>query len=306
MNMAWIFPAALSLTASVAFSLAFAQSPIEFTKSGVIKLEHLTLNGARQDFVFGGADFHLRLPVSKTLKIGVDLGVDAVQLDEQSGGSVFATAVIDSSFGKLSLGTPRLIMPQVFDVPPIGGSEVLDVIQGRASGEVLRFMTYFTSPPTLRGLRYDLSLGNLTVAASAQELDTKHLMTYSRAATYKLGDYRISIGRSDMDMGWFIASTTKIGLSGKIGRFSGGIIASHQELFRSWQDTTNTFVGFDLTDHIALAGQVFNVITARDRYLAWGVDVAYRHQTGLFAQVGMAQLNPTSDRVVNLSLGYQF
>lgn len=297
-----LIPAALSLACSV----AFAQSPAEFTQSGQIKIESLTLNGEPQNFIVGSSDARLRIPISDAFKIGADLGVDAVQLDGQSGGYVFATGVIASPYGKLSIGIPRLVMPQVFDVPSISGSEVLDVIQGRVSGELLRFMTYFTEAPTLRGARYDVTLGNLTLAASAQELGTKHRMTYARAATYALGNYSVSIGRSDMDMGFFVASSTKIGLRGKMGRVSGGIVASHQETFRTWQDTTHTFVSLDLTDQITLSGQVFNIITARDRYLAWGVDVAYRHKSGMFVQAGMGQLNPTADRVVNLSLGYQF
>ena len=297
-----LIPAALSLACSV----AFAQSPAEFTQSGQIKIESLTLNGEPQNFIVGSSDARLRIPISDAFKIGADLGVDAVQLDGQCGGYVFVTGVIESPYGKLSIGIPRLVMPQVFDVPSIGGSEVLDVIQGRASGELLRFMTYFTEAPTLRGARYDVTLGHLTLAAAAQELGTKHRMTYARAATYALGSFNVSIGRSDMDMGFFVASSTKIGLRGKIGRVSGGIVASHQETFRTWQDTTNTFVSLDLTDQITLSGQVFNIITARDRYLAWGVDVAYRHKSGMFVQAGMGQLNPSADRVVNLSLGYQF
>jgi len=197
MKILCLIPAALSFACSV----AFAQSPAEFTQSGQIKFESLSLNGEPQNFIVGSSDASLRIPLSDAFKIGADLGVDAVQLDAQSGGYVFVTGVIASPYGKLSIGIPRLIMPQVFDVPSIAGSEVLDVIQGRASGELLRFMTYFTQAPTLRGARYDVTLGNLSIAAAAQEMGTKHRMTYARAATYSVGNFSVSIGRSDMELG---------------------------------------------------------------------------------------------------------
>ena len=87
-----LIPAALSLACSV----AFAQSPTEFTQSGQIKIESLTLNGEPQNFILGSSDASLRIPISDAFKIGVDLGVDAVQLDGQSGGYVFVTGVIAS------------------------------------------------------------------------------------------------------------------------------------------------------------------------------------------------------------------
>ena len=199
----------------LACSAALAQSPITFTKSGLVKLESLSVNDEKKDFVYGTADFGLRYSISGQFAIGADIGTNFVRYKEKSGGTNFAAGVVQSPYGKLSVGIPRLVMPQVFDVPSIAGSEVLDVIQGRASGELLRFMTYFTEAPTLRGARYDVTLGNLSIAAAAQEMGTKHRMTYARAATYSVGNFSVSIGRSDMDMGFFVASSTKIGLRGK-------------------------------------------------------------------------------------------
>ncbi len=290
----------------LACSAALAQSPVTFSQSGLLKLESLSLNGTRQDFIFGAADMAVRFRVSDQFKIGGDLGVDSLQLDGQRGGSVFATGVIEGAYGKLSVGIPRLVMPQVFDVPAIGGSEVLGVVQGLASGELLRFMSYFSAAPTMRGLRYDAQFDKILVAASVQELGSKDRMIHAIAATNDLGDYKFSLGRADVDLGPCIATTTKIALRVQKGRISGGVVGSHQNLMGSWENTVNGFVAYAVNDHLTVEGQVFDMITPSDSYLAWGADVIYRLKSGLFVQAGVAQLNPSADRLVTLSLGFAY
>jgi hypothetical protein len=287
-------------------SAALAQSPITFTKSGLVKLESLSVNDEKRDFVYGTADFGLRYSINDQFAIGADIGTNFVRYQEKSGGTNFATGVVQSPYGKLSVGIPRLVMPQVFDVPAIGGSEVLDVIEGKVAGEWLRYMTYFETGPTLRGIRYDGQFGKLAVAAAVQELGTRDRLTHAMAATYTLGNYSVSVGRADMDLIAAIATTTKIALRGHHGRISGGVVASAQEWMRYWQNTVNVFVGYEISQTVTANAQVFNVIRPTESYLAWGADVAYRHPTGVFLLAGVAQLKPEADHLANLSLGYQF
>jgi hypothetical protein len=290
----------------LACSAALAQSPITFTKSGLVKLESLSVNDEKKDFVYGTADFGLRYSINDQFAIGADIGTNFVRYKEKSGGTNFATGVVQSPYGKLSVGIPRLVMPQVFDVPAIGGSEVLDVIEGKVAGEWLRYMTYFEAGPTLRGIRYDGQFGKIAVAAAVQELGTRDRLTHAMAATYTLGNYSVSVGRADMDLFYAIATTTKIALRGHHGRISGGVVASAQEWMRYWQNTVNVFVGYEISQTVTANAQVFNVIRPTESYLAWGADVAYRHPRGVFLLAGVAQLKPEADHIANLSLGYQF
>lgn len=289
-----------------ACSTAWAQSPLRFSQSGLIKLESLSVNQASQDFIFSTSDMGLRYALGEQITIGGDLGIDSLRVDGQSGGKVFATAVIDSPYGKFSAGIPRLVMPQVFDVPALGGSEVLDLLQGLASGEVVGFMTYFSPDLTLSGLRYDGTFGKVSIAASVQELAPQDRVIHALAASYVHGAYQLSLGRADVDLGPSVATTTKIALRGQKGRISGGVVASYLDALGPCESTLNGFVGYDLTDQITVEGQVFDMITARDRYRAWGADVVYRHRSGLFMQTGTAQLSPQADHIFTLSLGYQF
>lgn len=290
----------------LACSAAMAENPFQFSHSGLIKVESLRAGGAHQDFIYGSSDVGLRYTIIDGLELGADLGLDSLQLDGQTSGTTFATGIIGSPVGKLSLGIPRLVMPDVFDVPALGGSEMLDIVLGLASGEVLRFLSYSSAAPTLRGLRYDGTFGKIKLAAAVQELGTRTKLSHAVAATYDLGTYSVSIGRADVDLGPSLATTTKLGLRGEKGKFSGGIVASHQELLGSWENTLNGFLAYRLNDPVTIEGQVFDIVTADDRYLAWGADVVYRHTSGLFVQTGLAQLSPTADRLVTLSLGYQF
>ena len=109
-----------------------------------------------------------------------------------------------------------------------------------------------------------------------------------------------------MGFGPNIVTTTKIALRGYKGRFRGGLVASRQNLMGSWAYRLNQFISYDITDHIAVEGQVFAIVTTHESYLAWGADVVYRQDSGLFAQVGVAQLHPDVEPIFNLSLGYQF
>lgn len=285
---------------------AMAQSPFQLTQSNLLKVESLTLDGTKQTFIFARTDIHLRYSIGDGVKIGGDLGVDSLQVDAQRGGTVFATGVVDSPFGKLSIGIPRLVMPQFFDVPAFGGSEVLGVIQGLATGEVLRFMTYFSQTPTLRGVRYDAQFGKVRLAAALQELGTKERLIHAFAVTYDLGAYSLSYGRSDIDLGPSVAKTQKIGVRGHKGRLSGGAIASKLEAVGAWETTLNGFVGYAVTDRLSVEAQVFDIKTARESYVVWGADAVYWHDSGVFVQAGVAQLNPSGERIFNLSLGYQF
>ena len=287
-------------------STALAQSPITFTKSGLVKLESLSVNDEKKDFVYGTADFGLRYSISEQFAIGADIGTNFVRYKEQNGGTTFATGVVESRFGKLSVGIPRLLMPQVFDVPALGGSEVLDVIEGKVAGEWLRYMTYFEDGPTLRGIRYDGQFGKVTFAAAVQELGTSDRLTHAMAATYTLGNYSVSVGRADMELFNAIATTTKFAVRGHHGRISGGVVTSAQEWMHYWQNTVNVFVGYEISKTITVNAQVFDVTRPTGFCRAWGADIAYRHPTGMFLQAGVAQLKPEADQIANLSLGYQF
>lgn len=290
----------------LACSAALAHNPNQLKTTELIKLESLSLNGMRQDFIYSTSDMELRFALTDTVTIGGDLGIDSVRLDKQGGGTTFVTGMIATPYGKVSAGIPRLLMPQFFDVPAIGGSEVLDVVLGEISGDLVRFMTYFAATDTLRGVRYDGSFGRLTLAAAVQELGTQDRMIHAVAAWYDLGDYSVTLGREDVDLGPSIATTTKLALRGQKGRITGGVVVGHHERMGAWSNTVNGFVGYNITDTLLAEGQVFNVVTDQDSFLAWGADLAYRHKSGLFLQAGVAQLTQSADCVVHLSLGYKF
>ncbi len=289
---------------------AVAQIPLTFAQSGaqsgVITGENLSLNGTGQGFVYGKTDLSLHYRFGEGLQIGADLGVDSLQANGQHGGTVFATAGVESAFGKLSVGVPRLVMPQFFDVPAFGGSEVLGVIQGLASGEVLGFMTYFSQTPTLRGLRYDGQAGKITFAASLQQLGDSNRWVHAVALRYVQGAYTVSVGRTDVDVGPYTAITTKAGVFWEKHRFSGGVVASTLAMMGRWENTLNGFIGYALREQVTVEGQVFDIFTATDTFMTWGADVRLGQPSGLFVKAGIARLTPQGDSIVTLSLGYQF
>lgn len=289
----------------LACGAALGQSPLTFTQSGLFKIETLKGTG-EQIFVYGQSDVAVRSGLSDGFSLGVDLGLDSLHVEGRHGGTAYPTGVIDSPYGKISIGIPRLVMPDFFAPPAFGGSEVLGLIAGLASGEWLRFLTYFEAAPTLRGLRYDVHFGKFTAAAALQALGTNDRPIRSFAAVFDAGDYSISLGRTVIDLGPSLTTTTKIGLLGHHGPISGGVIASHQVFGDAWSNSLNGFVGYAFNDHLTIEAQVFHSVMANGSDLAWGADVIYRHHNGLFGQAGLAQLTSQGERLVTVSVGYEF
>jgi len=290
----------------LACDAAFGQSKLTFNQSGVLKIETLKGNG-EQDFFYGQSDLAVRSGLGDGFAFGADLGLDSLHVKGQNGGTAYPSAVIDSPYGKLSIGIPRLVMPDFFAPPALGGSEVLGLITGLASGDWLRFMTYVEAAPTLRGLRYDVHVAKITAAAALQALGPNDRPIRSFAVTFDGGNYSMSLGRTVIDLGPSLTTTTtKIGLLGHYGPISGGVIASHQRLGDAWGNCLNGFVGYAFNDHLKIEAQVFHTMRAGGSDLAWGADVIYRHHSGVFGQAGLAQLTPQGERIVTLSVGYHF
>jgi len=294
------------LAALMVSSAATARAAFEFSQSQGIKLESLTLYGTKHTLIYGSYDTGLRYILTDQFKIGADLGLDYTQLDEANGGASYLTGVIDSRYGKISIGKPRLVMPAVFDAPELGGSRMLDLLQGRSSEEWQIIGAFFSEVPPLHGMRYDGKFGQIEIAAAMQNLGTAEKWVRAATLSYQFGAHSISVGRTTIDLNKSRAAMNKLALRVAHGRIAGGLMASRKELFGFHEKIINAFLSYDISDHVAVNAQVFHVTLNHQSYVDWGADVVYRHNSGLFLQTGIAQLKRQSDRAINLSLGYKF
>ncbi len=291
---------------------ALAQEPVSpLTYSGVVKIETLSVTNHPKTFAFAQFDLGYRFPVSTGFTLGADVGVDAVKQSGSRADAVFAAAVLDSPYGKLSVGMPRLVIPQVFDTPAIGGSEVAQLVAGIFTGEILTDANLFKNTPTLRGVRYDGTFGQVTIAAALHEYDNSKNPLRQIAVTYDGGDWSATLGGQGINLGQFTEHQIKLALRAKHDKFSGGLVATRQFMGPGRENTLEVFGGYDVADGVRVEAQVFDVVVNNDATLGFGIDATYTMPSGVFVQAGLAETDAKSVKLlnstlINVGLGYKF
>ncbi len=305
-----LIPAAIALCLTPLMATAQdAESPITF--SGITKVESLSAKHHPSTFIYSQFDLAYRLPLADGFKLGADVGMDVVRRGSDNGRAVFAAAVLDSPYGKLSVGMPRLVMPQVFDTPAIGGSEVAQLVADIFTGDVLTDANMFKNAPVLRGVRYDGTFGPVTVNVALHEYGKINNPLRQIAVTYDGGDWSVSLGSQGIDAGQFKEHSTKLALRGKHGKFSGGIVATRQFVGSGRDNTVEVFGGYDVTDRLRVEAQVFDVVVNSDATLGVGLDASYTLPSGFFVQAGVAHTNakagnPLRGTLINVGFGIKF
>lgn len=308
--MKYIIAAMISLGVSPLTAMA-QEHASPFSYSGVVKIENLSVNNHPKTFGFAQFDLGYLYPLSDGLKFGAEVGVDAVQQAGQRGDAVFAAAVLDSPYGKLSLGLPRLVIPQVFDTPAIGGSEVAQLVAGIFTGEILSDANLLKHAPLLRGVRYDATFGKVTVAVALHEYDNSSSPLRQIAVTYDGGDWSATLGGQGINVGPTKEHQVKLALRAKHDKFSGGVVATRQFIGHGRENTLEVFGGYDVTDRVRVEAQVFDVVVNNDATLALGLDATYTMPSGVFVQAGLARTDAKRVKLldgtlINVGLGYKF
>lgn len=303
--MKFLVPAAVGLCLTPLLAMAQApDSPISY--SGVVKIENLSVHNKGETFAFAEFDLGYRFPVLDGYKIGADVGINAVQNSGQRGDAVFAAAVLDSPYGKLSVGMPRLVIPQAFDTPALGGSEVVQLVAGIFTGEILSDVNLAKNAPVLRGVRYDASFGKLTVAAALHEFDNSPSPLRQIAVTYDGGDWTATLGGQGIDVGMFKEHQIKLALRAKHDKFSGGMVATRQFIGPARENAVEVFGGYDITDRVRVQAQLLDVVVNNDATLSWGADASYALPSGAFVQAGLARTEARANTLINVGFGYKF
>lgn len=305
-----LIPAAFALCLNPLIATAQEKvSPITF--SGVTKIESLTAKNHPSTFIFSRVDLAYRLPLSEGFTLGADMGIDAVKRGGDRGQAVFAAAVLESPYGTLSVGMPRLVMPQVFETPAVGGSEVAQLVAGIFTGDVLTDANMFKHAPVLRGVRYDGTFGPVTINVALHEYGKINNPLRQIAITYDGGDWSASLGSQGIDAGMFKEHSTKLALRAKHGKFSGGIIATRQFVGSGRDNTVEVFGGYDVTDRLRVGAQVFDVVVNSDATIGVGLDASYTLPSGVFLQAGVVHTdakvgNPLRGTLTNVGFGIKF
>jgi hypothetical protein len=308
----------LHLATAVLFAtttLAMAQDKVAFTYSGTLSAESLSTNGTSLQLFYGDLYAGVRWPTASNIKMGFDLGLETLNEigDSQVGGqlnAIYATAVVETQYGKFSIGSPRSVVGDYFSVPNFGGSEFFTLETAYLTGDLFTVIK-LESDENIYGARYDGKIGQFSFGASINKpSDNGSFLGGTNldeiAGQYSVGNWSVSLGATQISASGYSEHSVNFEIQGRTGKVSGGVALSKSNIIGDVL-TTRAFASYDVTDQIKVNAQVLN-IDVRDStsQSVYGLDVSYTHVSGAFLQAGIITGTSSENDAVDVTLGYKF
>lgn len=310
----------LAAAAIVASStIATAQEKVQISYSGVVSIESLSIDGAsgydfNERFYAGNGDVAFRWSTANDLNYGVDVGFETFgflnDVFSYDISAYYAAGVVEGGFGRVSIGMPRGVMSDYFEVPSFGGSKLFDTELVLFGSDFYRlFKLYFSDEDgDLYGARYDGKIGQVEVAASVSKFSDYSGSVEELVARYKPGLWTITLGTSFYDFQEASGNSVSLEIQRKVGKLSGGAVFNKSiDALIFDMDSIRAFVSYDLNDSITLNTQVWHLQgdDGPDQN-SYAFDVAYKHKSGAFINAGVITGDSFSDKAFDVSVGYKF
>ena len=290
--------------------MAMAQETVALSYSGLLSVEYYSEGGYDDRYFHANGDVSFRWSTATDFKFGADLGIETFRSlsdDLYYGTSAYyAAGVVEGQFGKISIGMPRSVMEEYFNIPTISGSELLGVFVDVSGSAAVRSVKLFTNEDEgdLYGARYDGKIGKIDVAASVFKFSGISGNIEEIVAQYDAGHWSVTLGATLFDYDGIFINSTSIEVEGHAGKFSGGMV---YEKWDDQSDLTRAFVSYDINDILKLNSQILHYpedgLSDSDVY---SFDLAYNHRSGAFINAGVIANEGFRDKGFTVSLGYKF
>ncbi len=298
-----------------ATSMAAAQEKLQVTYSGFLGVERLSGAGISYDYFYGDVDVGLRFSLSDDTKVGADVGFETIRFIDSSFGpnaltAKYAAAVLETRYGKLSIGMPRGVLDQYFAAPSFGGTELLGLEFSSVSlgTDLFRLLSMEAdlAGANIYGIRYDGAFGKIGIGASINRITAFDYNISQFVARYDGGNWTASLGTTVTDSTGFLVNATNLEVQGRRGKFSGGVLLSKANT--DYVDTAvQAFASYDMTDQVKFTLQGLRVqYDAANSQDYWSVDMHYTHPSGALVQAGLVKADTFNSNIVGLSVGYKF
>jgi hypothetical protein len=299
-------------------TMAMAQEKVQVSYSGVVSVEQVSGLNASENYLYGNGDVSFRWSTASDLKFGVDLGIEAYHLSNDdltyNTSAYYAAGVVEGQFGKVSIGMPRSVMNEYFNIPKIGGSEVLGLELGFIHSDLVRYIKIYLedSEGKFYGARYVGEIGKVDVAASVANLSDYPVSIEEIVIHYNAGQWSVTLGTTQFEEDGDSANITSLEVQAKSGKFSGGLVLSKvNEILAgagSFEEAiSHAFISYDVNDAIKMNAQVLNYYQSDIlREKVYSIDLDYKHKTGAFLNAGLITSEKWINKIYNVSLGYKF
>ncbi len=196
-----------------------------------------------------------------SMAVGFDMGIDV--LDFSVIPSVISTVVlypslvIDSTYGRFSIGLPRSVIDSYISRPSFANSSADNFILN-VTRRSFMLASNLLSPNfhTEYGIRYDGQIGNTEFGASYHKtIDSgTDIHVYGLAERHKIGMTQLFGGIEFVNVvGVFSVEHVYVGFETEYDQFSGGAIHS------SASSETHVFANYHMTDQIEFNASIWNL-----------------------------------------------
>jgi len=304
----------IHLAAAVLFAttpMAMAQEKVQISYSGILSVANTSGTSLEGDYFYGNGDVSFRWSTANNFKFGTDFGIETFDFlhieDFIEFSSYYAAGVVEGRFGKMSIGMPRGVMEQYFNVHALGGSEFYDLAFLLIGTDFVKLLKLQTSEEMeLYGVRYDGKIGKIEVAASTFKLSEAPVYIDEIVARYDTGQWSVSLGTSLLDVYGFSQRSSSIEVHGYAGKFSGGMVYNKLEA-PTLPDLVRVFASYDINEMIKLNTQVTHYqIKGYSDSNIYSFDLTYKNKTGAFFNAGIIKSELSGDNIFDVSLGYKF
>lgn len=314
------FIAALAVVGAQGAVAGAEAAPDGFSHAGQVELARTVARddlpgiGLDEDFetLILDADLRWRAAGGGAVRLGFDLGLEAfstsgVILGDERLSAVFGALVLETEFGTVSLGAPRGVLGEMFDMPRVGGGYAFDArLRSARSGAFAVQSLLFDGQSY--GLRYDHAAEGLQFGASYHVIPEGNSgpdWEYTQAAlAYRGGTFGVTAGYEHIDRNADSQEKLFLGATAERGPVAGGLVLVADRL-GSFRNTWNyAFASVEVLPEFTVTGTYTNRFLENAGERHSGIDAEYRFGPA-FLRGGYAR-STRGTEVLDLSVGYRF
>jgi hypothetical protein len=240
--------------------------------------------------------------------LGVDLGVDGFHnLDGGDQREVFwGGLVLTTAAGDLTVGAARPVLVDLFDLPKLGGSTLLDLQLRSLTGPLAKAFAV-GADEQLYGVSFRGGSGNLTYALSYHEPESDPISFLEAGMTYQLGNSLLKAGVEMFEIGGLDITLLSLGATHDLQRLTLGLHLSEAVDGPADLTSVKLFGAYQITDAFGVEAMVQDVDASSGTFRGYGISGEYGFGGG-YARLGVAEADGfgADDTVLDAAVGFRF
>ncbi len=305
MRLSSVSLSALAAISSPALALDFGNG---FSLTGEVELEAIDFGADSDSALWVDVTLGWRSQGGGAIGFGVDLGIDGFHnLDGGDQREVFwGGLVLTTAAGDLTVGAARPVLLDLFDLPKLGGSTLLDLELRSITGPFAKAIAV-GSDEQLYGVSFRGASGDLSYAVSYHEPDSLPFSFLQAGMTYQIGNSLLKAGIEQLELGGLEFTLLSLGGSYDFERLSLGLHLSEVIEGPGKVTSVQLFGTYQVTDALVVEAMVQDIDADSSQFQGFGLSGEYGFGSG-YARLGVAEVDGlgTDDTVLDAAVGFRF